>query len=81
MTVLLVAAYCSLARGQSPPPTILEIDIENVVEYVNDISDPSKVATNPNVTPGRPPTSRNFFTAVVLAARGRNGVFQAAFRC
>ena len=53
MTVLLIAACCSLALGQVLPPTILEIDIENVVEYQNDISDLSKVATNPNITPGR----------------------------
>jgi hypothetical protein len=51
MTVLLVAAHCTLALGQQPPPTILTIDVQNVVEYQGDISDPSKFATNPNVTP------------------------------
>ena len=51
MTVLLVAVHCTLALGQQPPPTILTIDVENVVEYQGDISDPSKFATNPNVTP------------------------------
>ena len=43
--------YCSLALGQAPPPTILEVDIENVVEYQQDITDVSKYGTNPNVTP------------------------------
>ena len=51
MTVLLVAAHCTLALGQQPPPAILTIDVENVVEYQGDISDPSKFATSPNVTP------------------------------
>ncbi len=51
ITVLLVAAQCRLARGQQPPPSILTVDVENVVEYQGDISDPSKFATNPNVTP------------------------------
>ena len=67
MTVLLAAVTCSLALGQAPPPTILEIDAENIVEYQNDItvlSDPSKIATNPNVTPAVPP--RNFLWAVLI---------------
>src|SRR5690242_17641224 len=33
------------------PPAILELDIENVVEYQPDISDPSKFGTNPDITP------------------------------
>ncbi len=41
----------ALALGQQPPAAILTIDVENVVEYQGDISDPSKFATNPNVTP------------------------------
>ena len=51
IAVLLIAVYCSLARGQATPPTILEVDVENYVEYQGDISDPSKFGTNPNITP------------------------------
>jgi hypothetical protein len=43
--------HCTLALGQQPPPAILTIDVENVVEYQGDISDLSKFATIPNVTP------------------------------
>jgi uncharacterized protein (TIGR03437 family) len=50
-TVLLMAAYCSLAAGQALPPAILEVDVENVVQYQEDLSDPSKFGTNPEVTP------------------------------
>ncbi len=50
MAVLLVAAYCSWGYGQVAPPTILEVDVENYVQYVADTSDPSKFATDPGVT-------------------------------
>ena len=33
MAVLLVAAYGSLALAQATPPTILEVDVENFVNY------------------------------------------------
>ncbi len=47
-----VIAVCVLAaRGQTPPPTILEIDMENVVGYVDDVADPAKKATSPSVSP------------------------------
>jgi hypothetical protein len=51
MVVLLLAAYGSLARGQAPPQTTLVVDLQNVVEYQADISDSSKFATNPSLTP------------------------------
>jgi hypothetical protein len=34
-----------------PPPTILTIDVENVVEYRGDIADPAKFGTSPGITP------------------------------
>jgi hypothetical protein len=64
MTVLLVA-HCSLALGQSPPATILTIDLVNFVEYRQDVSDPAKFATDPNLTTATTP--RNFFTATMFA--------------
>ena len=62
--VFLVAVCHSLALGQATP-SILEIDVANMVEYQQDSSDVSKMATNPNVTP---PLARpnNFFDATVL---------------
>jgi uncharacterized protein (TIGR03437 family) len=51
MTILIGAVYCQPALGQATPAAIIEVDVENVVEYQGDLSDPSKSATNPNVTP------------------------------
>jgi uncharacterized protein (TIGR03437 family) len=56
--------YCNLALGQAPPSAILEVDIENVVEYQEDLSDPSKFGTNPNVTP--PGQFKKFGLATVI---------------
>src|SRR6266567_4703009 len=73
MTVLLLAAYCTLGQGQIPPATILEIDVENSVRYQEDISDLSKFATDPNVTTAVPP--KNFFFRVnigdIVAVNGQ----------
>ena len=46
--------HCQLASGQAPPPTVLIIDVANVVEYQNDVSDPAKFGTSPNITPPAP---------------------------
>ena len=80
MTILLVAVCCSLALGQAPPPpTILTIDVENVVLYQQDTSDLSKFATDPNLTTAVPP--RNFFLRVdigdIVAVNGQpaKGIF------
>lgn len=64
MTVLL-ATHCGVALGQSPPATILTIDLVNFVEYRQDVSDPAKFATDPNLTTATTP--RNFFVATMFA--------------
>ena len=64
MTVLFIAVHCTMALGQAPPPTILVIDLENYVDYQDDIGVPSKYATNPNIPPVVTPT--NFFVANML---------------
>jgi uncharacterized protein (TIGR03437 family) len=65
MAIVLVAAYCTPGRGQAvPPPTILNIDVENLVNYSGDVSDPSKFATDPGVTTAS--AVRNFGTIVIL---------------
>ena len=65
VTVLLVMAYSTQGQGQTAPPTILEIDLENSVVYRDDNSDVSKFATDPNVTTAVPP--KNFGPILVLA--------------
>jgi len=62
---VLVAAHSKVAPGQSPPTTILTIDLVNFVEYRQDVSDPAKYATDPNLTTAVTP--RNFFVATMLA--------------
>jgi len=49
--MLLVGTCCPPACAQVSAPTVLEIDIENVVEYQTDIPDLSRAATSPGVTP------------------------------
>src|SRR6266566_2610665 len=63
--------FCALvswgiAQAQAPPPaTILRIDVQNFVAYHDDISDYSKLATNPSITP--PIAARAFWSAVAIA--------------
>jgi len=70
---LLAAVYCTRGLAQVAPATILEIDVENIVQYHEDISDVSKFGTNPNVT--TPVTARNFdyFLIIgdIVAVNGR----------
>jgi hypothetical protein len=49
--ILPVAVLCIACYGQTPPVTILEVDLENTVLYVNDVSDPLKLGSLPGVTP------------------------------
>ena len=75
-TILLIVLCGILARGQTPPPSILVVDTESVVEYYNDIaaaSDPSKIGTNPNPTPivALPPFGRIVAFADIVAVNGQ----------
>src|SRR5690348_1132546 len=47
----LAVSACCLAPAQQPPATTLTIDLANMVEYQEDISDPVKFARSPSVTP------------------------------
>jgi uncharacterized protein (TIGR03437 family) len=61
----ILIALCSQAGyGQGSSSVILAVDVENLVNYVGDTADPSRFATNPNVTPAVVP--RNFHAVVVL---------------
>jgi hypothetical protein len=66
---LLAAAFCAMiswgaGQAQAPPPTILVVDVENVVQYFEDSSDLSRFATDPNVT--NPVLPRNLNAGLVI---------------
>jgi uncharacterized protein (TIGR03437 family) len=65
IAALFAALSCRTSWGQSVPATILQIDIENWVQYVEDTTDLSKFATNANPTPAATPT--NFGRAMAIA--------------
>src|SRR5437867_2712578 len=72
-TVLCTAAFSQPGLAQVAPPTILEIDIENLVQYYVDTSDLARFATEPNATPAAP--ARNFREALwigdIVAVNGQ----------
>ena len=70
LKTLLAIAFCSVAcapsvLAQGLAPTILQIDVENMVRYVEDTSDTSRFATNPSITPAMVP--KNFGEYIALA--------------
>jgi uncharacterized protein (TIGR03437 family) len=73
MAVLMVAAHCTRGYGQVAPPTILIVDVENVVEYFEDTSDLSKFATDPNATTTVQPKNFNFRIGIgdIVAVNGQ----------
>src|ERR1700674_3265879 len=61
----LAGIYCAAALAQPglaqvPPASILRIDTANAVLYTEYASDPSKFATEPNITPGSTPSGGTF---------------------
>jgi uncharacterized protein (TIGR03437 family) len=50
-TILFLGIPGNPVLGQTPPPSVLIIDVGNVVEYQGDVADPSKFASSPNITP------------------------------
>ena len=81
-TALCAAAFSQLGLAQVAPTTILQIDVENQVEYDLDVSDLAQWATNPNVVRNQPP--RNFDFAVgaadIVAVNGQPAKGTVAFR-
>jgi len=53
--------------GRAAPPVILEIDLENYVDYCSDVADYSKLATDPTPTTSM---TRTFGTGVIVADIG-----------
>src|SRR5213592_1636584 len=60
MTALLVAACCSPAVGQSTQSVIF-VDVENVVNYNNNITDQPKLVPNASITPAAPVDMQGLF--------------------
>jgi hypothetical protein len=48
--VSFVTALCGSVAAQSVPSSILQIDIDNYTAYVNDVSDFSKLGSDPAAT-------------------------------
>lgn len=74
LAAALCAAACSqLGLAQGAPPTILQIDVENLVEYYEDTSDLSKFATVPNATAAVPPKNFSFRLGIgdIVAVNGQ----------
>ncbi len=66
LVVALGAVACSqLGLGQVSTATILTVDLENQVEYIYDVADPLKFATDPGVTTRLSP--KNFFNGVIVS--------------
>jgi hypothetical protein len=63
--MIVLAVSCGLAQGQNNPTAILQIDFENNVQYNQDVSDVSKLATIPGVTTAA--VAKNFMSNVVIA--------------
>ena len=62
---IVLAACCGLTLGQENPSALLQIEFENNVQYNQDVSDVSKLATDPGVTTAA--GAKNFMSNVVIA--------------
>lgn len=65
LITLCAVTSCQWASAQAVPVTILEIEVENYVNYFNDVSDYAKLATDPNRTTFAMP--RNFAQSIGIA--------------
>jgi uncharacterized protein (TIGR03437 family) len=63
-TALCAAAFSPICLAQEAPPVILTVDVENVVQYIDDNTDFTKLATVPGPTVGS--ASQNFRKFVIL---------------
>ena len=71
-TALCAAAFSQPGLAQVTPPTILQIDVENFVEYQEDTSDLSKFTTDPSATTAVPPRNFTFRVGIgdIVAVNG-----------
>jgi uncharacterized protein (TIGR03437 family) len=69
---IMAVGMCVQASAQASPVTVLEISVENFVQYVSDVSDLAKLATDPNFTTTA--GAKTFGTALILGdITGVNG--------
>src|SRR5881409_1663162 len=74
---LLIVAACAVCSEVGlaglTSPTLLEIDVENIVSYSSDVFDASKFATDPNLTTAAPARNFGFVMAVgdIVAVNGK----------
>ncbi len=77
----LTALIPNHAHAQSPP-AILTVEIENLVEYLEDVADPAKYASTSTLTPGIP--LRNFISVAgigdIVSVNGQPAKGAAYFR-
>src|SRR5689334_18248859 len=74
MAVLLTAVYGTLSLAQTMPASILELDIENKVQYHEDVAfDASKFAKDPSATTVTRPANFGKFISVgdIVAVNGQ----------
>jgi uncharacterized protein (TIGR03437 family) len=69
-----VATLLGVAASAQDMPVILQVDVENWVRYVGDVTDPSRVAQSPVPVPISPNRAVNFGTSVIFGdVTGVNG--------
>lgn len=80
--ILAVLFLAPLLRAQNPATTTVTIDIENYVEYLEDVADPAKYASTNTLTPAVP--LRNFLAiagiADIVAINGQPAKGTASWR-
>lgn len=50
IVALFGAPFCQLSRAETPPTVVLQIQVQNFVNYYGDVTDWSRLAANPNQT-------------------------------
>jgi hypothetical protein len=72
LAVLCLSGYLPAVFAQKPPPVVLEVDLENFVQFWDDSTDPSKLASVPNRTTTAPRVfMQNVWVADVVAVNGK----------
>jgi uncharacterized protein (TIGR03437 family) len=71
--IMLAAAFFPAAFAQDPPATVFEVDGDNTVFYVNDVTDYSRLATVPDRVPAIMPKNFNSFIGFsdIVAVNGK----------
>jgi len=72
-SLTLMTALCSVALAQTPPATILTIEMENVVQYQENFANPQKNGTSTAMEVSTPPATLfpGTFIADIVAINGR----------